>query len=268
MSRFDGMPRDPAMLEVKEWIRRYKEEVSAATVAQGFAILALLCLLVLILRETYQTATVRDFYLIEVGCVLIMTCFVTLYYKAKLGEDAAPKADRESKEEKDQREERQKKLKSTVKLEAELFGAVAILSFFLTFYRMGVELDRANHTGRIAHLETAAAYIESTKVCASLPRLKEKCESLDKGYKNVAKAIRADDEKAVQAGAEQLKRDVVDVIVASRKERLDWFDYEVDSALVKDDRQIMTMSILSATLFFSAMAISRKVALSWFEKTG
>lgn len=233
----------------KEGIRELVEEAKTGT-GKGsvLAIVVLVACLLGMLIDHYHTATVRFAYLIEVAVVLALTVILTLQYRHQLNDDKLAK----------------KNVKAKMKFAAEIFAAFAVLSFFLSFYRLGLDLDRANPDGRIVHLTRITADLNG-RVCAADAGLKEKCDALNAGIANVKKAIWNENEGAVRALIRQIR---IDIVRAIGSDTPPWFDVELERALIDDDTKIFSIIVLYLTLLFSSMAISRKIAIAWSEKDG
>jgi hypothetical protein len=129
---------------LKEEFREFFDEAKTPLgILRGIVLIVLFVSLGAMFIQNYDTATTRYVYLVYVACVMFFIWLLTGEYKDKLDAAAIAKT----------------KLKDRMKLSAELCGAVAVLSFLVSFYRLGLDIDRANTDGRIAHLVLAANYI-------------------------------------------------------------------------------------------------------------
>jgi len=228
------------------------ESKTPAGIADLTAIVLTLGLVIVVWKESFATATLRYSYWFEVVYVMAMTWILAAQYKKQF--QATKKAGGDPKP-------------AIVKMKfwAEIFAAVALFSFFLSFYRLSADLDRANSMGRYMHLTLAATKVK-TRICDSHPELKDQCSKINEGFNKAGLALLQDDEKTLVSEIKQLKANAVDVYAANRKESLSWFNEEVGAALVEEDFKLFTIVILNVTLFFASLAISRKIALAWYER--
>lgn len=235
---------------------RFGEIVSEARtpagVAQLIAIVLMLALVVVVWKQSFATATLRYSFWLEILYVMVMTWILADQYKAQFQATRQAKGD-------------PKPAMVKMKFWAEIFAAVAMFSFFLSFYRISADLDRANFLGRYVHLTRAANKVK-TGICDAHQELKDQCSKINEGFNKAGLALLQGDEKTLVSEITQLKADAVDVYAANRRESVRWFDEELDAALVKEDFKIFTIVILNITLFFASLAVSRKIALAWYEQ--
>lgn len=235
------------MSNFRQEIRELIDEAKTGSgMASALAVIVLLVCLPTILIKHYQTATVRYAFLIVVAVILALTCVLAVQYRRKLDGDKEAKS----------------KVKARMKFTAEIYAALAILSFFLAFFRLGLELDRANYSGRAVHLEKLSFDL-SKRICPSDPRLQEKCSQLNADINTVDIAISNRDERAVRDAIKKLSWDTKLVVGEAAPP---WLDKELGAARIDDDMIPFTIVVLYMTLLCSSMAISRKIALAWSEK--
>lgn len=224
----------------------FNEAKTPLGILRGIGLIVLFVSLGAMFIQHYDTATTRYVYLIYVACVMFLIWLLTGEYKDKLDAAAIAKT----------------KLKDRMKLSAELCGAVAVLSFLVSFYRLGLDIDRGNTDGRIAHLVLAANHISSER-CISDAENTIRCDRLKRDIDVVKDAIRAKNESAISSGINQLKMDAIHVVSGRTSQHR--FEQEVDAAAIGDDGKYLTLSVLMLTMVFSALTISRKIAIAWFD---
>jgi hypothetical protein len=238
-------------MEARHPMKELYAEIKTNTgIAQAIAIGFMWTLLFLIWHELLKAAELRNFFLVEVGCVVVMILVLAFQYKNLLGkgEDGVkdPQVDQDR-----------------MKFQAEIFAGIAFVSFFLSFYRLGIELDQINLDGRVNRLKNAEHYLGEVGKCKTNLTLKQTCGDLEADFRAARGDIYMENEGLAKAAVQKVRSEAAQVVGSNPAKTLKRFDEELDAALVKQDTKLFSFITLSITLFFSALAISRKVALAW-----
>jgi hypothetical protein len=245
-------PEPNLRTKVKLWLLDKFELTSGHHfIAQFFCFLLMLVFFLLIQQDAFDQAIVRYFYLVEVGVVVIAVPLMTVTLRDKLKELVADDA----------------KLRIRVTKEkraAEVFAAFAIIAFFFSFYRVGVEFDRANGPARRSHLYRANGILMKAASCSPTIDVELPCRKIHEDFRGILDAMTMKNEGLIQSQINDLAR-LAPTIEPLKAGQLRQLSYEMDNVKIQDDSTVPTFFATGLLLLFSSMAISRKIAIASFD---
>lgn len=243
------------MSQLPKPLEKTKRAAIEKTIAHGIWIVILFAFLMIVQNEVIAEASQRHLFLLVVVIMIVATVLLVFARVNDLKESGDDKA-----------------LIAKEKFRAELAAGVAIFAFFLSFYRAGFDLDRANHNARLAHLYKAYNTVHELMDCKTNTAPDSPCAQLYDSFSQASGAIVTADESAIDKTASNFifamesapKSDATSVKQWSKK--IAFAREEVLLAKVEDFAMKLTTALaLIVLLLGSSMAISRKIALAWYD---